>query len=146
MDIAGLKLTQCPDLINTCSLEAHDISLYTGCSGAVFNLTLHCTPVILLAACVALLLASPIAPGGENVADAMNLIAAKDFDGARKILEAVVSSDETNAEACYQLGRLLSGHYRDFDAAKEVLEKALERADGDAGYHFLLGTVYGRLL
>jgi len=99
--------------------------------------------MICIVACTALLFIARLPSSGETVADAMKLMAAKDYDGARKILEVVIAGDESNAEACYQLGRLLARHYRDFDAAEKTMEKAVERSDGNAEYHFFLGSVYG---
>jgi tetratricopeptide (TPR) repeat protein len=99
--------------------------------------------MIRIFSCAVLLFFLSLSSGGENLTDAMRLVAAKDYDGARKILEAVVSHDGSNAEARYQLSRLLANHYRDFDAAEETMEGAVELADGNAGYHFFLGSVYG---
>ena len=99
--------------------------------------------MIQMLACAALLLSPSFLLGGETVAGALKLLAAKDYDGARKTLETVISQDGSNGEARYQLGRLLAGHYRDYDAAEEMMEKAVEHADGNAEYHFFLGSVYG---
>jgi tetratricopeptide (TPR) repeat protein len=99
--------------------------------------------MIPLLACAALLFFPPLPSGGESIAEALRLLAAKDYDGARKSLETVVSRDGSDTEARYQLGRLLAGHYRDYDAAEEMMEKTVEQADGNAEYHFFLGTVYG---
>jgi len=99
--------------------------------------------MIQMLACAALLLFPPSPAGGESIADAMKLVAAKDYDGARKMLGAVVSRNESDAEARYQLSRLLANHYRDYDEAEGMMEKAVELADGNAEYHFFLGTVYG---
>jgi tetratricopeptide (TPR) repeat protein len=99
--------------------------------------------MIRMFACVALLLFSPLPSVGEHIAEAMKLLAAKDYDGARKTLEAVISQDGSDAEARYQLSRLLANHFRDYDAAEEMMEKAVELVDGNAEYHFFLGSVYG---
>ena len=96
-----------------------------------------------LLTCAALLFFPSLTSSGESIAEAMKLLAAKDYDGARKTLETVISRDGSDAAARYQLGRLLAGHYRDFDAAEEMMEKAVENADGNAEYHFFLGSVYG---
>jgi tetratricopeptide (TPR) repeat protein len=96
-----------------------------------------------LLVCTALLLSGSFTPGDESTAEALRLLAAKDYDGARKTLETVISRDGSDAEARYQLSRLLASHYRDYDAAEEMLEKAVEHADGNAEYHFFLGSVYG---
>lgn len=99
--------------------------------------------MIHLLTCAALLF-SPLFPSsGETIEGAMKLLAAKDYDGARKTLETVISQDGSDAQARYQLGRLLANHYRDFDAAEDMMEKAVEHADGNAEYHFFLGSVYG---
>jgi tetratricopeptide (TPR) repeat protein len=93
--------------------------------------------------CAAFLASAPILSGGESIADAMKLVAAKDYDGARKTLEAVISQNGSDVEARYQLSRLLASHYLEYDAAEELMENAVELADGNAEYHFFLGTVYG---
>jgi len=96
-----------------------------------------------LIALAALLVLPSLPSGGESIAEAMKLFAAKDYDGARRTLETVISRDGSDAEARYQLGRLLANHYRDYDAAEEMMEKAVELAEGNAEYHFFLGSVYG---
>jgi tetratricopeptide (TPR) repeat protein len=101
------------------------------------------TSMIQMLACAALLLFSSMTTGGETVADAIKMAAAKDYDGARKVLEAVVSQNGSNTEARYYLSRLLANHYRDYDAAEEMMEATVEKADGNAEYHFFLGAVYG---
>jgi len=85
----------------------------------------------------------PIFISQENVADALRLIEAKDFDGARKILESLVARNDAGAEAHFRLGLLLVNQYREMDAAEEQLEKAVELADNKAEYHFSLGNLYG---
>jgi tetratricopeptide (TPR) repeat protein len=80
---------------------------------------------------------------GETVADAMKLIAAKDYDGARVMLRTIVDRDNANANARWRLGLLQANYYHDYDDAEELLEKAVELADQNAEYHFALGTVYG---
>ncbi len=93
--------------------------------------------------CAAFLFLCPPPQGGETLEDARKLFVAKDYDGARKILEAVVSRDGSNAEARYQLSKLLASHYRDIDAAEEMMEKAVELSEGNAEYHFFMGSIYG---
>jgi len=99
--------------------------------------------MIHMLACAALLLFPPVPSDGEGIAEAMKQFAAKDYDGARKTLEAVISHDGSDAEARYQLSRLLANHFRDYDAAEEMMEKAVELAEGNGEYHFFLGSVYG---
>ncbi len=93
--------------------------------------------------CAALLFSPSFPSSGETIEGALRLLAAKDYDGARRTLETVISQDGSDAEARYQLGRLLAGLYRDYDAAEEMMEKAVDQADGNAEYHFFLGSVYG---
>lgn len=96
---------------------------------------------------LALFLFLQLSPGlsftQESVSQAMKLIESKDYPGARKILEAIISRDERNAEARFRLGVLLTNQFRDYDAAEEQLERAVELADNDAEYHFVLGNIYG---
>ena len=70
---------------------------------------------------------------------------AKDFDGARKMLETSVHRNDGDSEAHFQLGILLFDHFRDLDAAEEQLERAVEIAESRADYHFVLGRVYGAI-
>jgi tetratricopeptide (TPR) repeat protein len=92
----------------------------------------------------ALLLFFPASPvTGESIADAMKLMAAKDYEGARKILQNVIAQNESNAEAHWRLGMLQANHFHEYDDAEESLEKAVELAEQNAEYHFALGTVYG---
>ena len=79
----------------------------------------------------------------ETIAAATALVEAKDYAGARRILEGIVQRDGRNHQARFQLGRLLSGPLRDYDAAEEQLEKAVELAPDSAEYHFALGNLYG---
>ena len=99
--------------------------------------------MLLTLLCAAVLLVSPQGQTGETLDDARKLVETKDFDGAKKILESLVAHDGSKAEYRYQLSRLLAGHYRDLDAAEEQMEKAVEMADGNAEYHFFMGSVYG---
>jgi tetratricopeptide (TPR) repeat protein len=101
------------------------------------------TRMIRMLACAACLLFPPLPSDGDNIAEAMKLLAAKDYDGARRTLEAVISKDGSDAEARYQLSKLLVSHFRDYDAAEEMMENAIGLVEGNAEYHFFLGTVYG---
>lgn len=105
--------------------------------------TLHGTRMIQILACAACLLFPSLPSGGESIAEAMKLFAAKDYDGARRTLETVISRDGSDAEARYQLSKLLASYFRDYDAAEEMMEKAVALADENAEYHFHLGSVYG---
>jgi tetratricopeptide (TPR) repeat protein len=77
------------------------------------------------------------------VSEALKLLEAKNYDGARRVFEEIVSRDGSNAEAHFHLGKLLASHYEEFDAAEEHLEKAIELDDKNADYHFLIGNFYG---
>jgi tetratricopeptide (TPR) repeat protein len=90
-----------------------------------------------------LLLLSTRAFSQETIAAATALAEAKDYAGARAILEGIVRRDGQNHQARFQLGRLLSGPLRDYDAAEEQLEKAVDLAPDSAEYHFALGNLYG---
>ncbi len=79
----------------------------------------------------------------ESAEKAMKLAEAKDFDGARKMLETVISRNDENAEAHFQLGKLLFDHFGETDGAQEQLERAVELAENRADIHFVLGRVYG---
>jgi len=94
--------------------------------------------------CAAFLLLFPVSLlAADSVAEAVKLIDARDFDGARTMLEAIVRHDGGDADARFHLGRLLMNHFKDLDAAEEQLEKAVELADRNAEYHFVLGNLYG---
>jgi tetratricopeptide (TPR) repeat protein len=77
------------------------------------------------------------------MADAMKMIAAKDYAGARKVLVAIVSQNENDTEARYRLSAVLAGRFHELDEAEALMERAVELADKNAEYHFFLGTVYG---
>ena len=108
---------------------------------ATFTLTYPEPAMNILAAF--LFLIPSLLTGGESVSEAVKLIEAKDYDGARKKLESIISSDASSAEARYHLGRLLANHYRQYDDAEEQLAKAVELAASNAEFHFALGNVYG---
>lgn len=80
-----------------------------------------------------------------TVQQALKRADAKDFDGARKMLETIVDENDVDCEAHFQLGKLLFDHFRDLDAAEEHVERALEIAESRADYHFVLGRVYGAI-
>jgi tetratricopeptide (TPR) repeat protein len=92
---------------------------------------------------VSLLLLSVQAFPQETISAATALAEAKDYAGARRILEGIVQRDGQNHQARFLLGRLLGGPLRDYDAAEEQLEKAVELAPDSAEYHFSLGNLYG---
>jgi len=79
----------------------------------------------------------------ESVSDALRLIEGKNYDAARKILEAIIVRDGSDAGAHYHLGRILANPYNEYDEAEKHLEKAVELVDGNAEYHFTLGNFYG---
>ncbi len=81
----------------------------------------------------------------ESIQQASKLTEAKNFDGARKMLETIVDRNDADTEAHFQLGKLLFEQFRDLDAAEEHLERATELADNRAEYHFTLGRVYGAI-
>jgi tetratricopeptide (TPR) repeat protein len=92
---------------------------------------------------VSLLLLSTQAFPQETISAATALAEAKDYAGARRMLEGIVQRDGRNHQARFHLGRLLSGPLRDYDAGEEQLEKAVELAPDSAEYHFWLGNLYG---
>jgi len=96
-----------------------------------------------IALAVSLLLLSTQAFPQETISAATALAEAKDYAGARRILEGIVQRDGQNHQARFQLGRLLGGPLREYDAAEEQLEKAVELAPDSAEYHFSLGNLYG---
>jgi len=63
---------------------------------------------------------------------------------AKEIFEAVVKSDDNNAEAHYRLGLIeLRRDYRDEDGAVEHTEKATELAPENADYQYGYGAALG---
>jgi tetratricopeptide (TPR) repeat protein len=98
--------------------------------------------ITLLVSAILLLFPAPHL-AGETVADALKLVAAKDYEGAQKILKTVISQNESNAEAHWRLGLLQANHFHEYDDAEESLERAVELQEQNAEYHFALGTVYG---
>jgi tetratricopeptide (TPR) repeat protein len=90
-----------------------------------------------------LLLPFALLPAQESVQQALKLADTKDFEGARKMLETIVSRNENESEAHFHLGKILLDHFRDLDASQEHLERAVELTDNRAEYHFTLGRLYG---
>jgi tetratricopeptide (TPR) repeat protein len=79
----------------------------------------------------------------QTLSSAQALIEAKEYQGAKQALQALIERDGGNHQARFLLGRLLSGPLREFDAAEQQLEKAVELAPDSAEYHFVLGNIYG---
>ncbi len=92
---------------------------------------------------LSLLLISAGAFAQESVTEATRLLESKHYDQAKKILESIAAHDQSNGEACFQLGRLLAEHYQDYDGAEKYLEQAVESSPGSAEYHYTLGRLYG---
>jgi len=92
--------------------------------------------------CSLLLLSSQAFPQ-ETYPAAVALVEAKDYAGAKRILLAVIEHDGQNHQARFLLGKLLGGPLREYDAAEEQLEKAVELAPDSAEYHFSMGNLYG---
>ena len=79
----------------------------------------------------------------ESLTTATASIEAKDYAKAKKILQALIERDGDNHQARFTLGKLFSGPLREYDAAEEQLERAVELAPDSAEYHFVLGNLYG---
>lgn len=92
---------------------------------------------------VSLLLLTMRALPQETISAATALAEAKDYAGARRMLEGIVQRDGQNHQARFLLGRLLGGPLREYDDAEKQLEKAVELAPDSAEYHFSLGNLYG---
>jgi tetratricopeptide (TPR) repeat protein len=99
---------------------------------------------LLVPLCVCLLVAVPSLAGAQTVEAGIALAGQGRLEEAKKVFEAVIKSDEKNAEAHYRLGRIfLSRSFRDEDAAVDQMERAAEIEPSNADYEYGLGQAYG---
>jgi Tfp pilus assembly protein PilF len=79
----------------------------------------------------------------ETVTAAKSLIGAKDYAGAKRMLESILRQDPSNHQARYVLGNILARPFAQYDEAEEQMEKAVELSPDSAEYQYALGNIYG---
>lgn len=92
---------------------------------------------------VFLVLAVSFTLANENIKKAIELIEKRDYPKAKEILEKMLENNKNDHQAYYHLAQV---YFREgnLDDATDNAEKAVELADENADYHFLLGEIYGR--
>ena len=76
--------------------------------------------------------------------EAVKLFENKEYEHARRVLEAILKQDEDNAAACYYLARIHYGK-KDYDTALDYAERAVELKPSIAEYHFVYANVMGAI-
>ena len=96
------------------------------------------------ALCLCLLAGIPSLVEAQSVQEGIALAGKGQLEEAKKVFEAVIKSDEKNAEAHYRLGRIfLTRSFRDEDGAVDQMEQAVEIDQSNADYEYGLGQAYG---
>lgn len=72
----------------------------------------------------------------------IKLIEQRKFAEAKSFFEAAIKANKKDAEAHYQLARVLL-YQRNSDDAEDAIDEALELNEKDARYHFLRGQILG---
>ncbi len=91
-----------------------------------------------------LLLLIPVFVGAQSLDDGTREFSKGNIAGAKKIFEAVISTDDRNAEAHYQLGLVfLARPFRDEDEAVDQLERAVDLKPDNADYQYAYGAALG---
>jgi len=68
---------------------------------------------------------------------------AQEYDTAKTLFETVLTTEESNHQALYYLGRIAQQN-GDLDGSVGHLEKAISLSDTISSYHFMLGVVYAQ--
>ena len=93
-------------------------------------------PVLLLA-----LLLFPVALAAQTPT-AAELFAARKLDEAKAAYQAILAKDRNNADALFHMGRIADLQEKSGEAV-DWYEKAVKQDDGNALYHFRLGSALG---
>jgi tetratricopeptide (TPR) repeat protein len=72
----------------------------------------------------------------------IKLIEQRKFDEARSFFEKAITANKNDADAHYQLARVLL-YQHEFDDAEDEIDKALELNGHNARFHFLRGQILG---
>lgn len=90
------------------------------------------------------ILSSTVAFSQSQLEQAKSLYEAKKYDESSRLLKTIDKKNSSYAAAQYYLGRIAFDQ-KDYDAAEEYLEEAIEVNPRVADYHYWLASVWGNI-